>query len=107
MTLLLDIHGHFFNVLTQMYLICLSFGSKVCEVLINAANISYERLAELKNVGPENIQGEANPRQERKTEQANPTVDQVRRSRTKTNIKSNLIDNTQKLCSSSVIVCKY
>ena len=81
MTLLLDIHGHFFNVLTQMYLICLSFGSKVCEVLINAANISYdyERLAELKNVGPENIQGEANPRQERKTKQAHPTVDQVRR----------------------------
>ena len=81
MTLLLDIHGHFFNVLTQMYLICLSFGSKVCEVLINAANISYERLAELKNVGPENIQGEANPRQERKTKQAHPTVDQVRRSK--------------------------
>ena len=79
MTLLLDIHGHFFNVLTQMYLICLSSGSKVCEVLINAANISYERLAELKNVGPENIQGEANPRQERKTKQAHPTVDQVRR----------------------------
>jgi len=76
MTHLLDIHGHFFNVLTQMYLICLSFGSKVCEVLINAANISYERLAELKNVGPENIQGEANPRQERKTKQAHPTVDQ-------------------------------
>ena len=107
MTLLLDIHGHFFNVLTQMYLICLSFGSKVCEVLINAANISYERLAELKNVGPENIQGEAYPRQERKTEQANPTVDQVWRSQSKTNIKSSLIDYTQKLCSSSVIVCKY
>jgi len=30
----------------------------------------------LKNVGPENIQGEANPRQERKTKQAHPTVDQ-------------------------------
>ena len=89
MTLLLDIHGHLFNVLTQMYLICLSFGSKVCEVLINAANISYERLAELKNVGPENIQGEAYPRQERKTKQAHPTMDQVRRSRTKNNIESN------------------
>ena len=68
------------------YITCLGFVSKVCEVLINAANISYERLAELKNVGPENIQGEAYPRQERKTEQANPTVDQVRRSQTKTNI---------------------
>ena len=89
MTLLLDIQGHFFNVLTLMYLICLSFVSKVCEVLIIAANISYERLAELKNVGPENIQGEANPRQERKTKQAHPTMDQVRRSRTKNNIESN------------------
>ena len=84
MTLLLDIHGYFFSVLTQMYLICLSLGSKVCEVWINAANISYERLAELKNVGPENIQGEANPRQERKTKQAHPTVDQVRRSKKQT-----------------------
>ena len=90
-----------------MYLTYLGFVSKVCKVLINAANISYKRLAELKNVGPENIQGEAYPRQERKTEQANPTVDQVRRSRTKTNIKSTVIVNTQKLCSSSVIVCKY
>ena len=81
MTLPFDIHGHFCKVLTLMYLICLSFVSKVCEVLVNAANISYERLAELKNVGPENIQGEANPRQERKTKQAHPTVDQVRRSK--------------------------
>ena len=80
MTLPFDIHGHFCKVLTLMYLFCLSFVSKVCEVISNAANISYERLAELKNVGPENIQGEANPRQERKTKQAHPTVDQVRRS---------------------------
>ena len=107
MTQILDIYWHFFEAPTLMYLTCLGFVSKVCKVLINAANISYERLAELKNVGPEDIQGEAYPRQESKTEQANPTVDQVRRPQSKTNIKSSLIDNTQKLCSSSVIVCKY
>ena len=94
MTQILDIYWHFFEAPTLMYLTCLGFVSKVCKVLINAANISYERLAELKNVGPEDIQGEAYPRQESKTEQANPTVDQVRWSRTKTIIKSSLIDNT-------------